>query len=383
MNKVLHIRSTIGFYGAEKVLLNLLPALQTDDYQAHVLCIESAAATSDQQLLSSTLYTQLAQKGICVYRFTPLGKYDRKAIAQIKDLLKQHCFQLVHTHDYKSQFYFQAANDAHGLVQLHHQHGNLGNSWAEKLYGLIERWQMKNANRILCVSEQQRTSLLSSRLKLPTVQQLRNATAAIEQHDDVMLAVSADAKSCGDNDFNLLMIARFTAEKNHCLAIQAIKLLRQRGVNVRLTLLGDGPLLHEITEKVLQYRLSDIVEFAGFCSSVNPWLERADALLMTSITEGMPMSMLEAMACAVPVLSTDVGEVPLLMEQASCGVIVAAEDKAIADVIVEWMNNPELAKRLGRQGRKYIETELCIQHQADTLLSIYDELIEESHCRYG
>ncbi len=356
--KVLHVRSTIGMYGAEQVLLNILPVL--NEYcTAELLTLEAEIPES------RTLRNLVAGCAVNNHHIVPKGRLDLEAMIEIDSLIKLGEFNIIHCHDYKSLFYVRKAVSQIGLPIVHHIHGALGNTFLEKIYGCIEKYMMRKVSQIFTVSMEQKNNLESSMFTYPQIKQVANGTVV----RPVTTQKLFDAK-----ELRLIMVARFTEEKNHSMALDLIEALKLKGINVSLTLLGDGPLKTNIQDKIISKSLNNKVKLVGFTRDVQAWLDQSDVLLITSKTEGMPMNMLEGMVRGLPVISTAVGEIPKLIKEADCGDTYKTLDELIK-LVVEIYNNRTEWGRLGDLGRLYVKENLSVESQVELLCSEYVRLV--------
>lgn len=357
-HRILHARSTIGMYGAERVLLNTLPILN-ESYNVSLLTLE--VSSSD----SIMLRTLIESSGITCIHYNPSGKFDWKLIKNIEREVKENCYSIIHTHDYKSLFYLGSIANELNIPIVHHIHGALGNSYLEKIYGVIEKWLMRKVTKILTVSSAQKRSLENSYLKFPVISQVNNGT----------LLEPLDIHRSKTDTLKLIMVARFTEEKNHFLAIESISILKKMGINISLSLLGDGPLKNEIQLRIQAKSLTEQVQLVGFTNDVKTWLDNSDVLLITSETEGMPMNMLEAMGRGLPVISTAVGEVPLLIKSSGCGKLFSSQTDLV-ELIEKITKEINVWEEYGMNGRRYVEKYLSGESQVKALICEYNSLLD-------
>lgn len=354
-NKVLHVRSTIGMYGAEKVLLNLATAPEQSECDFGFYLIEGCGSESGMLRKKIDPYTNNLSS------IVSKSKFDWKVIKQIREL--SHRYAIVHTHDYKSLVLASIALIFKNTKIVHHIHGALGNTFFEKIYSKIEYLFMLGAKKIITVSHEQKSDLSKFKLLRNKIIQVNNGTKI---HDAVTPHKMNDV-------LNVLMVARFTPEKDHGKAIDVIHFLVKKGLKVKLDLLGDGPCSEDIKKKVRQLNLGDAVNFIGFTNDVEHWLNRSQLTMLTSVTEGLPMTVLESMASGVPVISTPVGEVPSLIEHSSGGWL-AEEPEEFASTIEGLILNPEKLYISGYKAFEYAKSQLSIENQLNQLLCIYEGL---------
>ena len=158
-------------------------------------------------------------------------------------------------------------------------------------------------------------------------------------------------------------IGRFALEKGLRNLARAIPLVLKQRPGVKFRLLGDGPLLSEIEREMKDDGLSDAVEIYRWVAhdQVPDYLNDFKLLVIPSFTEGLPNTMLEAMACGTPVLATMVGTIPDIIEDGKTGFMMENnEPDYIAENIVRVLEHPDLSK-VAEEGRKLIEEKYTYQ----------------------
>lgn len=151
-------------------------------------------------------------------------------------------------------------------------------------------------------------------------------------------------------DFLLVCIARLVAEKGVDVVIRAVSEVLRQGVNCKCIILGDGPHKEKLVQKVHSEGLSDHVFFEGFQHDVRSYLQAASAFILTSRIEGLPISVLEAMACGLPCIVTNVGgNAEAVKDQVTGLVIPPSSVEAAANAILYLATNPD--KRAGMAGK--------------------------------
>jgi glycosyltransferase involved in cell wall biosynthesis len=366
---VLHVRSTIGMYGAEKVILNLMGAFKglasSMQVSSSVALIEGA---NDQ---SKNLASLLKKQGSDSESIVSKKRLDFVAIKKLHSIIKHNRINVIHTHDYKSLLFIILATLFSNKIIIHHIHGTLGNTRAERIYAFIERICMARVDQIITVSQKQKKILMAYRYLKNKVIQVNNGTVlpahSVLKNNQYLCAPK--------NLFTIIMVARLTPEKNHQLAIDVLnELIRKKTRNqVKLLLLGDGPNLEAIKNQVKEYSLQDSIQLIGFSNDVQSWLEKSDLLLITSTTEGMPMCLLEAMAIGLPTVSSPVGEIPHILTESKSG-LLANKKILLAESIITLMEDKNLYQEFSRNARTYSEKHLSVQGQAQVLAGIYQRL---------
>ena len=168
-----------------------------------------------------------------------------------------------------------------------------------------------------------------------------------------------------------------TKEKGHKVLLDAFKILTKKHRNLTLLLVGDGDLREELEREVRQNGLQDQVIFAGTRDDVPDLYRIMDIYINSSLTEGMPMSILEAMASGLPVVASDVGEIGRLINESGAGTVVPPSNvEALVLAVDEFLqgNQGNLSEQ-GERSREYIEKQFTDTHQAEFVQNLYKEII--------
>ena len=144
--------------------------------------------------------------------------------------------------------------------------------------------------------------------------------------------------------------------KRVSLLVEAAAVLARRARDVRVVVVGDGPLRGALESQIQALGVGDVVTLAGMQSRdrVRALQQTATASLLVSSWEGMPVSLLEAMACGCPVVGTDVPGIRDLIEHGRTGLLAASAAEAIADACQRVLDDPALAARLGAAARETV-----------------------------
>ena len=176
----------------------------------------------------------------------------------------------------------------------------------------------------------------------------------------------------------IVCVARLVPIKNLGLLLEACSVLRSRGVEFRAVLVGDGRCRGELEAARERLGLADTFELVGAATQrrvVSLWQGAAVAAL-TSDSEGMPVSLMEAGACGIPAVATAVGGVPELVDHGITGFLVPAGDApALAAALEQLLHDQDLAARLGAAARVKVQRSFSIAGQVDRLLSLWSEVL--------
>jgi glycosyltransferase involved in cell wall biosynthesis len=156
--------------------------------------------------------------------------------------------------------------------------------------------------------------------------------------------------------FLVSMIGVLRSWKRHDLFLEAIRLLRERGLPVRALVVGDGPRRERISAAIREMGLTETVAMTGYREDVPEILAAADALVLPSVRyEGVPQVILQAMAMARPVVASPVGGIPEVVHPEETGLLCPTGDAAAyAGALVRLAGDPRLRDRLGKAGRDLV-----------------------------
>ena len=178
--------------------------------------------------------------------------------------------------------------------------------------------------------------------------------------------------------FRILCVAALRRVKGHAHLLEAVARLVEHGHDVRLELIGDGPLRDELTALVETLGLGESVTFHGArpAPEVRAAMHRADVLCLTSVIdaagrrEGIPVTLMEAMACALPVVASRISGIPELIEHERSGLLATPGDaKAIATELERLIADPAWGRVLGETGRRKVQEEFELDRCVEQLVT--------------
>jgi glycosyltransferase involved in cell wall biosynthesis len=176
-----------------------------------------------------------------------------------------------------------------------------------------------------------------------------------------VVAVCPQHVESTSEELKVVMVGSLTSEKDPMLALEAAASVPA----VRLRFVGSGDLRRELIDRAAALGISDRVDFAGSVEDVMGELMRADALILTSRTEGLPGAILEASAACLAVLAVDVGGVREAVVDGETGVVVDRHVEQLAATLRRWVEDREEVRRLGEAGREYVEAKFFVDDVVD------------------
>lgn len=228
-------------------------------------------------------------EGLSYNIFECRSQFDRQTINEIKDKIKKTGILLIHSHGMKANFF----NSLLPVKRVATQHGKTSHSFKTRILESIEHISLKKMDQVICVSEKM---YLNVNYKHKTL-------------IDNFLSLNFNKTNHKDSgSINLVAIGRLSPEKGIADVVEAINTLE----DVYLTIVGDGSEM--IPLKSMSKNRSNI-SFVGFHKDISKFIQQADALIMPSHTEGLPMTLIEATAASLPVIASNVGGIPSLVHK--------------------------------------------------------------------
>jgi len=363
--RILQLISSGGYYGAESMLVNLAASLGIAGWQ-NVLGVFRNAGNPHLEVAE-----RAAGNGLQVEVISCGGRMDWRAIAQIKTLIYRHGIEVVHTHGFKPNFYATLATPSGiPLVATYHL------DWPDRgvllhCYHLLDRLILKRFSKVVAVSEGIGKSLIRSGLGSHRVRVIANGVDFSQwapQESVHSIETESPKKTV------VGVVGRLVPQKGHIYLLQAARSILSAFPQVEFLFVGDGPDRASLEQATAALGLSGNVTFAGQKSDMAAVYAGIDILAMPSINEGMPMTLIEALAASRPIVATAVGDVPKLIRDGETGLLVESKNpEALASAIVKLLSDPLLRLRFAEEGRKRV----LAHFSANAMASQYRELYSQ------
>ncbi len=176
-----------------------------------------------------------------------------------------------------------------------------------------------------------------------------------------------------------VFVGRLIANKGPDVVLEAFRVVNGRAANTRLTFVGDGPMLPVLERTVRAHRLGDVVEFLGMREDVADILRQAHVFVRPSAIEGMPLTILEAMASGLPVIATDVGGVTEIVTHGTTGLVVAPGSATpVVDAMLQLMDS-QRRHEMGAAALERVQDEFNWESTAAANLRFFEDVIGSHH----
>jgi glycosyltransferase involved in cell wall biosynthesis len=314
-----------------------------------------------------------------------IGPRDAAALVELWRLMRRVRPAVVHTHTAKAGTLGRLAALWAGVpVVVHTYHGHVFQGYFSpartRLFLAIERWLGRRTDRLLTVSEAVRTELLGFGIGSPARLQVLPLGLELEPftgcerlrgqlRDELALAEAAPLVG---------IVARLVPIKAHEVFLGAAARLREAVPACRFVVVGDGERRPELEALARELGLGDRVRFLGWRRDLDRIYADLDVVVLASRNEGSPVSLVEAMAAARPVVATRVGGVPDLVEDGVTGCLVPPGDAgATAAAIRNLLGDPERRAAMGTAGRKHVVPAFGADRLLADVDRLYTDLLRE------
>jgi glycosyltransferase involved in cell wall biosynthesis len=321
---------------------------------------------------------QRAEEGLDLVPLAPKTEMDLGAAWRLARLIKQLKPDIVHAHD------------PHGIAMA-----ALALSMSTELAkpplvasrrvdfhlrgSALSRWKHRQVDCFICASDAIRNLLVSDGVP---------AARAVTVHEGVDLGrVAAAPPANVHEDFWLPHhapivgnVAALVPHKGQRHLIEAAALVVRQVPDARFVIAGDGELRPALERQIKDHHLEKHVLLAGFRPDVLSLHKAFDLFVMSSVTEGLGTSLLDAMACGKPVVATTAGGIPEVVAHGETGLLTAPRDhEAMAEAIVRLLKDPELRTRLGAAGLARVRKRFSAERMVQQTLRVYQRVALHPH----
>lgn len=312
------------------------------------------------------VYQRAVEKGMAAELIDCQGRGDWRSIRNIRQLIHARAIDIIHTHGYKADLYGYLAARCEGRPVVATCHNWLSGGAALKAYNFVDRQVLKRFDAIGAVSDAVAEKLVSLGVD-------RERIAVIPNGIDVDRFKIAAPSTTGPRKEQVIgFVGRLDLQKGFAYLLRAVSSLRHHLPGLRLLIVGEGPDRGRIEGIIRQEGLSAIVTLAGQKADMASIYQSIDVLVLPSLNEGLPLTLLEAMAASRPVIATRVGAVPKVIIDGVTGLLVEpADESALASAISQLLSDPGLYSQLAQRARAYVERHYTAGAMADRYRELY------------
>jgi sugar transferase (PEP-CTERM/EpsH1 system associated) len=361
VKNILHLCESSETGGAESVLIRLVEGLDKNRYRSMV-CLLSDGWLKDQ----------LEKRRIETVVIPQPHSFDVRWLLRAYRLLKEHQIHVMHSHEFATNVYASFLSWVTGVPVVATAHG-------KNYYG--DKWRRRAAYRfaarhsvMVAVSNDLKRFLTERIGILP--RHIRVVHNGIDLHQYSASETNAAIRAhlgIGTGQRVIGTVGNLFAVKGHTYLLKACKAVVGAYPNILVLIAGEGDQLGALEKEASDLGIAANVRFLGFRDDVPALLHAMDVFVLPSLSEGLPLAILEALALGKPVVATHVGGIPEVVQDGLTGFLVAPKDpQALAEKILLLLRHPETASDLGRAGRRRVEDAFSIKKMIHEYQWLYE-----------
>ena len=345
------------FGGIEQYLVNLFNNVNKNEIELELLSLGDWPLTN-----------QMGKENHQVILFSS-KRISPSSVRQIGQYLKDNNFNLLVSQGTVANAYARVISLIYKIPNLVTVHSNQGGDYSNPLiriaYGLIERLTRFPTSRYIVVSNYLKDQMVKSGLPADKIDVIYNGL------------IFHDPKPKPHKMKVIGSIGRLHPVKGYDLLIQAMAKLSDKEICLKIA--GDGAELDRLKVLAKELDLLDRIDFVGFKKDVYEFLNTIDIYVQPSMYEGFGLSVAEAMSQALPVVVTPAGSLKEIVQDGKTGIVsLDFWPDSLADALSKVINNPTLARELGKNAREFVVNNFGIERWVDNTIKAYDDAIKIS-----
>lgn len=370
---VLHARVVTGPGGGpEKTILNSPRFLQPHGYDVPCVYLHPPNDHGFESLQQRAEEANAELIGV-----PDRGMFDLKVIRRLVTLCRERSVDIWHGHDYKTNALGLILRRFHPMHLVTTTHGWVHFTAKTRVYYQIDRWCMKRYDQVICVSDDLHAACLQAGMRPERCTVIENAidTEDFRRTQSVTAAKQQfDLPKC---QFLLGAVGRLSAEKGFDLLIRCVDRLIASGLDVGLVIVGGGDEFDSLQRLIRELGREDRIRLLGFRSEIKTLFQALDLFVLSSLREGLPNVVLEAMALETPIVATKIAGVPKVIQHEHNGLLVEPSEPAELQAAIQRMlQQPQLRRQCAAAARATIEQRYSFAARMEKMRRLYEQVLQ-------
>ncbi len=381
---VLHPITRLIVGGAQENTLFTVERLDKTRFHAEVV---SGPQTGSE----GSLIHEAQQRGIpltihphLLRQISPVN--DLRALYALARLMRQKQYTIVHTHSSKAGIIGRLAARMAGVpVIIHTVHGWSFHDYMPRLtrniYIFLERWMASFTDALIVVAEQDIAKGQSAGIGKPEQYHLIRSAIPLDEFDPARynsqeirreLGIPEDAAVIGN-------VGRFSAQKNPLDWVRVAGLVGRACPQTHFLLVGDGPLRDRVEMALIEQGLQGRVTLTGLRRDAPRMMAAMQIFMLTSLWEGLPRVIPQAMAMGLPVLANRADGTSEAIQEGETGNLCTPGDiEQMASQCIFWVEHPEVRTEVGLHGQQFARQEFDLRRMIEQIETLYDQLLAQA-----
>lgn len=369
--KVLHVIDSGGVYGAEIVLLNLASE------QCKLKILPVIASIGDHKVKEKPLEVEAIKRGLVVEKFRMKNGPNIIGAFKIMLFAQRNNIDIIHNHGYKGDIllgFIPKILRRIPIISTLHGWTNTESFSKMRLYENLHALSLHFVDAVVVVNK---AMLSHKRLKKVKDKKLYHVQNGISKDDNSPKKLDNSIIDFSSRGFTIVSCGRLSKEKGYKYLIHALNKIIKDGVNAFLVIFGEGPERESLQKLISALKLEDRVLLPGYMKSSRHYFRYCDIFVLSSLTEGLPITLLEAMQEGVPIIATRVGGIPDMLTENETGILVQPEDiEGLGCAILSLYKDKKKREEIAIKAQKLVSNEFSSEKMALGYKKIYQGCIK-------
>jgi glycosyltransferase involved in cell wall biosynthesis len=363
MIKICHIVDDLGIGGLEMTVKNIVLNLNKKEFQQEIWCLAGKGVLAEE----------IERNDIEVKLFNYIGKLNMSLVLRLAGELRRGRYDLIHSHGFFPSIWARMASIfARGPVNIIH--------CQNMYYDIIRKDRIKekllalSTAKFIAVSEAVKRSLVDfiginpSKIKV-----IYNCTRKMKPQDLQQKQKTMQELGITDDNFVIGNISRLIGHKGHHYLIDAVSQLTAYIPGLRCIIVGDGPAMDDLKFKVKKLNLERAIIFTGWRKDIENLLSIMNVFVQPStLTEGLCLSLIEAASAGLPLIGTDIGGIPEIIENGTNGFIIPSQDSTqMAEKIKYLWKEADIRKKMGENAIETWKKKFSLEKMIHEIEDVY------------
>jgi len=374
---LLYVFDNMEFGGGERVFAQIINRLSEKKYSIMVACLPTGA-----------FIEKVKRSGVQVKSVDMRNRFNLGVILQLAGLMKRERVDIVHSQGARADFFARMAAKLAGVPVVVSTvpmpvEGFDVNPIRKLIYMVFNRFSERFVDRFMVVSDALQKLMIEKRgIESQRVVKIYNGIELDEyciSDEEIVYGRSRFRKESGlGDDVPVIgVIGRLVWQKGFEYFIEAVPGVLKKNPEALFLIVGEGELKDELKAKSKKLGLENKIIFTGFMDDVKDVLASVDIFVMPSLLEGLPMTLLEAMAMKKPIVAASIEGIMEILENDVSGLLVPPRDtKALAEAITYMLTHKDKALQMGSAASKIVTERFGVDIMVQKVEEVYEELLQ-------
>lgn len=371
MINVLHLRDTDKVCGPGKTILETVNQIDKKRFNLSIGLFLLHKETKN------LYYDAALERNIPIIPIRTLHQFDLTSIFKTIKIIKDHDIHILHSHEYKSDIIAFFVSKIYRIPIVTTTHGWITHSLKRRIYIGFGKKALPHFDKVIAVSPKIKSELIDIGVSEDNIALIYNAIVSDNYRAGAFQEnVLRKRFKLSEKAILIGKIGRLSPEKGQKEFLLAARDICQERKNVYFFLIGDGPDRKRLEKMAIELSIGDRVFFTGHVQDVRPIFQDLDIIALTSYTEGFPNVILEALCMGKPVVASNVGGVPDIIQDDETGCLVPPKDaKAVSRSFRFILENPKTAEQFVKNGQKLVLEKFEFKTRVERIQNLYAEIL--------